>query len=104
MGAAHYATGPLEGPGRWIQIFAPIDLPHAGILYTDDDTILGYMPVAVMDHPNSPQVAHLVGNGLLQAAALGRPVTAIFDAWAARAGQGLAAGQITIGDLRELPR
>lgn len=99
---AHYATGPLEGPGRWIQIFAPIDLPHVGILYTDDDRILGYLPVSALNHSHPPAIASTVGIGLREAAALGRPATAVFDAWAARAGQGLAAGQITTGDLREL--
>lgn len=98
----HYRTGPLVGAGRWCHIYAPIDLPPAGVLYTDDDTILGYMPVSAMDHPFAPAVAHLVGGGLRDAAALGRPVSAVFDAWAERDGRGLAAGSVVVGDLRDL--
>lgn len=99
---AHYATGPLVGAGRWCAIYSPLTGPPAGTLYTDDDGILGFMPVSVMDHPNAPAVTHLVHDGLLDAAAQGAPVRDVFDAWAERVGLGLAAGPVTRGDLRTL--
>lgn len=99
---AHYRTGPLVGAGRWVPIYSPVEGPPAGVLYTDDDQVLGFMPVGVMAHPYAPQVTHVVGVGLREAAALGRPVSAVFDAWAQRDGRGLAAGEIVRGDLRDL--
>lgn len=101
---AHYATGPLEGPGRWCRVYAPMIGKPVGVLYTDDVAILGYLPVAAVRRPNSPHIAHVVGVSLLQAAALSRPVSEVFDAWAARAAQGLACGRVISGDLRHLPR
>lgn len=100
---AHYATGPRVGPGRWCRIYAPMIGKPAGVLYTDDRDVLGFIPVAAVKKPNAPHIAHQVGCGLREAAALGRPVSEVFDAWAARAGQGLAAGQVVSGDLRNLP-
>lgn len=99
---AHYRTGPLIGAGRWLHVFSPITEPYAGILYTDDDEILGFLPASLMDHEQAPHVAHLVGVGLREAAALGRPARDVFDAWAQRDGRGLAAGEIVRGDLRDL--
>lgn len=98
----HYRTGPLVGAGRWLRLYAPIDLPHAGVLYTDDQDILGFIPVNAMAHPYAPAVANIVGIGLREAAALGRPASEVFDAWAERDGRGLAAGEVERGDLRDL--
>jgi hypothetical protein len=99
---ARYRTGPLVGAGRWVHLYAPVDLPPVGTLYTDDDAILGYMPADAMQHPNAPAMAHVVQDALLGAAALGTPASVVFDAWAERDGRGLAAGTVEHGDLRTL--
>ena len=101
---AHYATGPLEGRGRWCTVHAPMLAPSLGILYTNDQDVLGFLPEPAIKRPDAPAISHLIGVGLREAAALGRPVSDVFDAWAARAGQGLACGQVVSGDLRHLPR
>lgn len=97
-----YRTGPLIGAGRWCPIFAPVDRPAVGVLYTDDAEILGFIPADAQSNANAPAVAHVMQDALLGAAALGTPVSEVFDHWASRDGRGLAAGPVVQGDLRNL--
>lgn len=99
---ARYRTGPLVGAGRWCPIYAPVGQPPVGILYTDDDQVLGFLPADALESPGAAKTAHTVSDALLGAAAVASPVTVVFDHWAQMDGQGLAAGPVAVGDLSEL--
>lgn len=89
----------LGGQGRWCTLEAPLGHPVA-ILFTDDHERLGYLQVA--DDQAAVTFVEALQGGLLNAAAQGSPTTAVFDWWAGRASQALAAGQVHTGALADL--
>lgn len=98
-----YRSGPLVGAGRWVPIFSPVDRPAVGVLATDDQDLLAFVPFGADEDDQQAMTAQVViRDALLAAAAVGTPVREVFDAWAARDGRGLAAGPVVTGDLRQI--
>jgi len=93
----------MAGQGRWCDLEAPLGL-KVGVMWTDDRDSLGFIPVQVNQNENAPQFASAFGASIDQAAELGVASSVVFDSWAERATQGLAAREIHSGDLATLYR
>lgn len=91
----------MSGPGRWCVLVAPLGQP-VGTLWTDDKNGLGFVPVRIDQNERAPFLAADIRAAFLMAARYGTPASVVFDAWAARDGQALAARSVESGDLADL--
>lgn len=85
----HY-RGAREGVGRWCWIQKPLGT-RVGILWTDDDDGLGFLPMDADDSPGARHFTPEIITSLQGAKRAGASASVVFDAWAARVTQGLAA-------------
>lgn len=86
----------MEGPGRWVPLAAHGE--PLGILWTNDQDGLGFIPTTDAGRLRTPEFAQAFS----AAKASGAAATDVFNAWADRDGQGLSAGPVTTGDLDTL--
>ena len=91
----------LEGQGRWAWLGPARSGERRAVLYTDDADVLGVLAAA--DTVEAVTLANQVRTGLWAAKAAGTPASTVFDAYAARDGQGLACLEVETGDLATLP-
>lgn len=81
--------GQRVGPGRWLWLRTRAG--RVGILWTNDSDGLGFIGVSIEDNPAVAGFTPEIMSGIQGAAELGAHPTQVFDAWAARVGQGLVA-------------
>lgn len=93
----------MEGQGRWCVLETPLGVP-VGTMWTDDRGGLGFVPVPLNENERAPWFASGFSAATDLAAILGTPAGDVFDAWADRATQNLAAREIQSGDLAALYR
>lgn len=91
----------LEGLGRWTVLASPAGW-RAGVLFTDDQQRLGFIPVGADTNPNAPHLASRLGQALRSAKVDGAPAGQVFDWWAGQAEQALSAGPVVTGSLEQL--
>lgn len=85
-----------EGPGRWCLLYAHGN--PLGWLWTNDRDGLGFIATTDAGIQRTPEFAQAFS----AAKAEGTPAGDVFDAWAERVGQGLAASPVETGDLDTL--
>jgi len=99
--------GLREGAGRWCWIQRPIGV-RVGVLWTDDGDGLGFLGEDALVNPSAPYFVSRMAASLSAAAGAGVTATVVFDAWAARATQGLAAEPVqatsNLADLKDVIR
>jgi len=89
-------SGPRQGQGAWVTLWSHGD--QLGYLWATD-TGLGFVPSSDKGVGRVPEFYQAFSH----AKTAGTKPMDVFDAWAAKTGQGLYAGEVGRGDVATLP-